>query len=73
MSNDIGADRTRDSSAAQRLAEVRRRLAALREGKPAGRQAGADKPGDISWPRNLNDEQTAPGEWGRDLEGAARE
>ena len=73
MSNDTGADRTRDSSAARRLADVRQRLAALREGKPPGRQAGADKSGDVSWPRNLNDEQTEPGEWGRDLQGAARE
>ena len=73
MSNDTGADKTRNSSAAQRLAEVRRRLAALRERTPASGQADAGKSGDVSWPRNLNEEQAVPYEWGRDLNGVDRE
>ena len=59
MSNDTGQT-TSDRAAARRLAEIRRRLAALREGKKPGEQAEVDK-GECTWPRNFNDERTETG------------
>ena len=55
MSNDTNADRSRKGSTARRLAEVRRRLAALRARNKPGEQADVNK-GECTWPRNLNDD-----------------
>ena len=56
VSKGPSADRTKEGSTARRLGEVRRRLAALRDGKKPGEQADVDK-GECTWPRNLNDDQ----------------
>ena len=69
MAADKVAPKNHDTSPARRIEALRRRLAALREGK----QPGADKAGHVSWPRNLNEEKTAPGEWGPDAVEAGRE
>ena len=69
MAADKAAPKNQDTSPASRIVALRRRLAALREGE----QPGADKAGDVDWPRNLNDEKTASGEWGQDAVEADRE
>ena len=56
MAADKAAPENHDTPRERRLAEVRRRLAALRQGNKPGEQADVDK-GECTWPRNLNDDQ----------------
>jgi len=72
LAADKAAPDSQDAPPPCRITALRRRLAALREGKQPARQNGGDKD-ECVWPRNLNDEQEEAGQGDSGTREAGRE